>query len=126
MFGPAVDVGVDGPFLTLGSPGHNSSSEPTWAKFREAMRVNHPQTWEKELSLAGSVHGYLCDFGVIGDVADLRSTGLLGNLFGEITGARTMEIIREYLSDFFDFALEGKGQGLLAGPSPKYPEVIFL
>jgi pimeloyl-ACP methyl ester carboxylesterase len=127
MFGPAVEVGVDGPFLTLGSPGHNSSSDATWARFREAMRVKHPRIWEKELSLAGSVHGLLSDFGLVGDVAGLRGTGqLVGNVFGEITGARTMEILREYLSDFSEFALEGKGQGLLAGPSWKYPEVIFV
>jgi hypothetical protein len=47
-------------------------------------------------------------------------------MFGAITGMRTMEILREYLSDFFEFALQGKGQGLLAGPSKRFPEVSFV
>ncbi|KAK4120288.1 hypothetical protein N657DRAFT_649356 [Parathielavia appendiculata] len=127
MFGPAVNVGVARPFLSLGSPGHNSTSDETWARFRDATTANNSRVWHKELSLAGSVHGILSDFGLIGDVAGLRDSGeLVGSLFGKITGARTIEILKEYLSDFFEFALKGKGQGLLAGPSQKYPELIFV
>ncbi|KAL2135713.1 hypothetical protein VTI74DRAFT_7230 [Chaetomium olivicolor] len=127
MFGPAVDEGVARPFLVFASPGHNSSSLESWGRFRNATREKHPGTWFKEVNLADSVHGILIDFGLIGDVAGLRDNDkLVGNLFGKITGARTMKILREYFSDFFGFALEGKDQGLLAGPSKKYPEVSFV
>ncbi|KAH6850451.1 hypothetical protein B0I37DRAFT_371672 [Chaetomium sp. MPI-CAGE-AT-0009] len=128
MFGPAVDEGVPGPFLTFGSPGHNSTSDESWERFFNATGTNYPEAWIKELSLEGSVHGLLIDFALVGDVADLRGDDkqVVGNLIGTITGARTMEILRAYLSDFFKFALEGKGKGLLVGPSKKYPEVLFL
>jgi hypothetical protein len=128
MFGPAVEVGVPRPFLTFGTPGHNSTSDATWGRFFNATRTHHPRTWIKELSVADSVHGLLIDFALVGDVAELRGDDrqLVGNMFGKITGVRTMEILRAYLSDFFDFALEGRGQGLLAGPSRKYPEVSFV
>ncbi|KAK4149200.1 hypothetical protein C8A00DRAFT_38198 [Chaetomidium leptoderma] len=127
MFGPAVDVGVAKPFLTFATPGNNSTSVESWGRFRNATEAHHPRPWFKKLNLADSVHGLLIDFALVGDVAELRGTGqLVGNLFGKITGTRTMEILGEYLSDFFGFALEGSGQGLLAGPSRRYPEVTFV
>ncbi|KAK3297152.1 uncharacterized protein B0H64DRAFT_423433 [Chaetomium fimeti] len=128
MFGPAVDEGVEGPFLMFGSPGHNSSSDETWERFFNATGENYPRSWMKELSLEGAIHGLLIDFALVADVAGLRGDDkqVVGNLIGTITGARTMEILRAYLSDFFEFTLDGKGKGLLAGPSKKYPEVLFL
>jgi hypothetical protein len=128
MFGPAVEEGVAGPFLTVGSPGHNATSDETWERFFNATRTNYPGAWNKELSVKDSAHGLLIDFGLVADVADLRGDDkqIVGTLVGTITGVRTMEILRAYFSDFFKFALEGKGQGLLAGPSKKYPEVLFL
>ncbi|EAQ86150.1 hypothetical protein CHGG_07403 [Chaetomium globosum CBS 148.51] len=128
MFGPAVEEGVQGPFLTFGSPGHNSSSDETWERFFNATRTKYPRTWLKELSVEDSAHGLLIDFGLVADVADLRGDDkqVVGNLVGVMTGARTIEILRAYLSDFFEFTLGGKGQGLLAGPSKKYSEVLFL
>jgi hypothetical protein len=127
MFGPAERLGVSGPFLMFGTPGSNSTSNESWGNFRNATEANYPGTWYQELNLADSLHGLLIDFALVGDVAGLRGTGkLVGNMFGEITGMRTMEILREYLSDFFEFALQGKGQGLLAGPSKRFPEVSFV
>jgi hypothetical protein len=128
MFGPAVEEGVAGPFLTVGSPGHNATSDETWERFFNATRTNYPGAWNKQLSVKDSAHGLLIDFGLVADVADLRGDDkqIVGALVGTITGTRTMEILRAYFSDFFKFALEGKGQGLLAGPSKKYPEVLFL
>ncbi|KAK4148315.1 uncharacterized protein C8A04DRAFT_24124 [Dichotomopilus funicola] len=126
MFGPAVDVGVAGPFLTFGTPEHNSTTEPTWTPFFNASVAQ--DAWIKELSVADSVHGLLIDFGLMGDVAGLRGEGskLVGLVFGKITGQRTLEILSAYLSSFFDFALEGKGEGLLGGPSEEYPEISFI
>lgn len=128
MFGPAVEEGVAGPFLTFGSPGHNGTSDETWEKFFNATRTNYPGAWNKELSVKDSAHGLLIDFGLVADVADLRGDDkqIVGTLIGTITGARTMEILRAYFSDFFEFALKGKGEGLLVGPSKKYSEVLFL
>lgn len=127
MFGPALEEGVDRPFLIFGTPGRNSTSVEDWKRFREATETNHPGTWFEEINLAGSVHGILIDFGLVVDVAGLRDNDkLVGNLVGKITGVRTMEILREYLSNFVDFALREKGEGLLAGPSEKYPEILFV
>ncbi|KXX73169.1 Platelet-activating factor acetylhydrolase [Madurella mycetomatis] len=127
MVGRAVDLGVARPFLIFGSTGHNSSSDDTWARFLDAMATQQPGTWIKELSVADSLHGYLTDFPLIGDVAGLRDNQqIVDMVIGKITGARMMEILTAYLPDFFAMALEGKPEGLLAGPSKLYPEVAFL
>lgn len=46
-------------------------------------------------------------------------------LKGPIEGYRGMQIITDYLTAFFDQTLNGKPSPLLAGPSPRYAEVIF-
>jgi len=131
MFGPVLQAGFGGPganqsFLIVGSEGHNSSNEPSWESLWQAVRL-HPPRWIKELSVNGSLHGSFWDLSLIGDVSGLRSNDqLVRDLFGEILGARIMEILREYLDDFFQMTLGDAGQGLLEGPNREYPEVEFL
>ena len=55
-----------------------------------------------------------------------ESEFLRDNMLGNVTGVRAMKIMREYMSDFIDFGLGGKDEGLLAGPSPEYPDVEFV
>lgn len=44
---------------------------------------------------------------------------------GFLPGKRVLEILSRYLSAFFVFILRGnEGEGLLSGPSKKYPEVV--
>jgi dienelactone hydrolase len=134
MFGrAALEEGAPGPFLIFGSTGHNSSSDDSWARFWNSTTGNDKRIqggrkkWMKELSVVGSTHATYTDSSLIGDVSGLRDNPQLMELvFGGFPGLRAMEIMREYLSDFFRFALQGAGEGLLAGPSSKFPEVQFL
>ena len=49
------------------------------------------------------------------------------DLFGKLTGARAMELMRRYLDDFIDFTLNGKDEGVLKGPTdPEYPDMVFI
>ncbi|RUT35890.1 Platelet-activating factor acetylhydrolase plasma/intracellular isoform II [Paenibacillus zeisoli] len=52
----------------------------------------------------------------------IRLTGMTGN----IDGNRGAKIANEYVLNFFDKQLKGKGGELLTGPSPAYPEVKFM
>ncbi|KEY68842.1 hypothetical protein S7711_03783 [Stachybotrys chartarum IBT 7711] len=130
MYGRALDLGTDRPFLIIGSTGHNSSAvdlDGSWARFWQATEKLHPSAWMTELNLAGSIHATFSDSGPIGDVTGLRDIERLRQLaFGQITGARAFKILREYLSDFMRFSLGLGREGLLAGPSSKYPDVIFF
>jgi hypothetical protein len=60
--------------------------------------------------------------GVTNELSDDAEMALIGKL----PGARVMDVLREYLSGFFRFVLEGAGEGLLSGPSLQFPEVLFL
>jgi hypothetical protein len=46
-------------------------------------------------------------------------------VFGTIVAQRCEEIQHAYLTAFFDFALKGKKEKLLHGPSREFPEVSF-
>lgn len=127
MWGDAVAAGVGRPFLIWGSEGHNSSNDQSWGQFLHAMESNHSSVWKRELSLEGSLHGSFLDFSLIGDITGLRTNpALVEAVFGKITGDRIMQILREYVSDFFEFALGGRDEGLVGGPSEEFPEVEFL
>jgi len=124
MFGPVLSEGVDRPFMIWGTIGHNATTLPSWDEFIKSMRSRG--AWVKELGLEDSTHFTMADFSILGDVSGLRDNERLVELFfGAITGSRAMEILRQYLSDFFEFALGREGEGLLEGPSKQFPEVTF-
>jgi pimeloyl-ACP methyl ester carboxylesterase len=129
LWGDVQYTGVSRPFLSLGSVGHNSSTpeEPSWGNFYAAMETYHSDVWARELSLKESAHNSYQDLGVIGDVAGLREDeALVDRLFGKLLGSRAMELLREYLGDFIELTLLDGDEGLLAGPSNDFPEVVFV
>ncbi|KAK4172865.1 hypothetical protein QBC36DRAFT_68426 [Triangularia setosa] len=127
MFGAGVETGAARPFLLFGAAGHNTSNEETWARFWNATAARQPVPWMKELSVLNASHGTYTDYPLVGEITGLdESKELRELLFGSVSGVWFMEMMREYLSDFFRFALKGTGEGLLAGPSNRYPEVKFL
>ncbi|KAK5995463.1 putative 1-alkyl-2-acetylglycerophosphocholine esterase [Cladobotryum mycophilum] len=127
LWGREIDIGVPKPFLIFGSEGHNSTSEPTFAEFFDAMKERHPNVWTRELNLKDSVHGSYWDMSIVGDITGLRNNEELVELwFGKATGARVVEVLRAYLGAFVGFALGNAGEGLLSGPNSKYPDVSFV
>ena len=125
LFGSVLSEGAARPFLVLGSVGHNSSVDMSWDEFINSTRSRG--TWVKELGLEESLHWSLHDFSIFADVAGLRDNeDLVALFFGAILGSRVMEILREYLSDFVEFALGSGDEGLLKGPSERFSEVNFL
>jgi pimeloyl-ACP methyl ester carboxylesterase len=127
LWGRAINAGVAHPFLQFGSAGHNSSSEPSWSSFWDAMDSNYPDVWYRELTLDDALHGSYWDLPIIGDITGLREEPTLEEfLFGKVTGERVMEVLRAYLGDFVNFSLLGGDEGLLAEESPEFPDVHFL
>lgn len=132
MLGPVLNAGIGRPgihqsFLLWGAEGHNSSSDESWARFLETVKMWDEGEWVGELALKGAVHGSFADFGVVADVAGLRADeGLAKALFGKISGARVMQVVATYVDAFMNKTLRGGPDGLLSGPSEVYPEVEFL
>lgn len=119
--------GVNRPILLLASKAHTFEIDNTWEHFWNATVTNYPGNWIKYLMVTEAAHSTYSDFTAVGDLTNFREDDFLrDNVFGNITGTRFLKILREYSSDFFDFSLRRKGEGLLAGPSPEYPEVAFV
>lgn len=127
MFGRGVPEGVPAPFLVFGSDGHNSTTEPTWGPFFDAMEDKRRGVWNRELTMEESGHGTFTDSSTIGDVSGLRSNPeLVENTFGKVSGRHAMAVLGDYMDDFIRFTLKGAGPGLLAGESERYPDVHSL
>jgi pimeloyl-ACP methyl ester carboxylesterase len=118
--------GVDRPFFLFASKNHNFTIDKSWEDFWDATVTNHPGTWLKVVRISEAQHNTFGDFAAIGDMLPLRENEFLrDNFIGNVTGERAMKIMREYMSDFIDFGLGCKGEGLLSRPSPEYPDVEF-
>lgn len=127
MFGSVVNRGLHKQFVLWGHTGHSTlpgvDLDSTWVTFWSKLTG-----FKRELSLEGSAHGTFTDLPEAVDVLGL--SGILppevGEELGNINGTRALEVISTYVVAFFDFVLKGKAIGLFEGPSPEFPEVIFV
>ncbi|KAF3490769.1 PAF acetylhydrolase family protein [Arthroderma uncinatum] len=134
LWGPAVEIGLGGrkepqPYLQWGAFYHNRHNDTSWNTLWKAMDRLHPDSWKKELAIPEGRHNTFTDFPIIIDAAKVRDVidkSAIEELIGDIPGVRGMEFIKAYVNDFFQFSLFGKDEGLIKGPSPKYPEITFL
>jgi hypothetical protein len=113
-------------FLMVGTSSHNSttSDETSWGSFKNAQKG-----WVKEIAMQGFEHGTFADLGTVAVLLGLDKTlppGTLEPVIGTVDVARARLIIGEYVKAFFEFALEGKKEGLLKGPNKKFPEAVFI
>ncbi|GIH03770.1 esterase [Rhizocola hellebori] len=124
ILGRAALHGLDRPFLQIGTPGHDSTTDPSWT----AMRAN-ARGWHRELCLQGSTHLGLNDLAVtipfLAKVFGLSAQEVQYAL-GTIDPARSVAVIRAYVTAFLDQHLRGAEQTLLDQPSPRFPEMVFV
>lgn len=126
LWGPVLQKGVSRPFFTIGAEGHREADK-SWDVFYKAMDEKHPGVWVKEIAVKNASHGSFWDTVIMGDMTGLRGKNeALDAFFGKMTGKRAMEVLRAYMGDFIGFTLRGKGEGLLKGPSDKFPDVTFI
>jgi pimeloyl-ACP methyl ester carboxylesterase len=128
VFGPMLDEGAPRPVLFFGSQipeEHNSTTDDAWALFFASQDAKHPDLWSRELNVVGSSHSTYGDYSLIADATGLGGDEAFEFFFGRVAGDRAMEILTEYVTDFVEFTLLHEDEGLLAGESPEFPEVIF-
>jgi predicted dienelactone hydrolase len=118
FFAPVPADGLDRrPFLLLGTEtGHSPGSieDDTWD--RDWLRLDG---WKRWLTVTGTGHFDFSDVPVLADQLGLPDPG------SPLPGPRTAQIVRDYVSAFFDLHLRGISQPLLDGPTPENPEVVF-
>ncbi|UNI17603.1 hypothetical protein JDV02_003935 [Purpureocillium takamizusanense] len=125
FWGPVTATGVPRAILVVGAEGHNATMTPGWTGFFKAMDAQHPRVFSKLLNVRDTVHNSFWDMSLVGDIAGLRNNEALLPFLGKATGARVMEVLKGYLLDFVAFTLLGEDEGLLEGPSPRFPDVTF-
>lgn len=124
MFGVGVvEGGVVRLFLIFGVDGYNIIIDEIWGWFWDVIVERRFGLWMKELSVVNVMYRMFLDFLLVGEVSEeLRRVGF----GGVVSGVWVMEMMMEYLVDFFWFVLMGKGEGLFVGESGRFFEVKFL
>lgn len=125
--GPVATAGLDAPFLLMSSAEHNRDNDPSWAQF-----WSHLRGWRQDLRLLGSGHEAYTDLSPL--IQQLvRALSLppdvvasLTEEIGTIAAGTTIATERAYLGAFFDLHLRRGDGRLLAGPSPRFPEIEFV
>jgi dienelactone hydrolase len=107
--------GLSRPFLFLGTQAKHKPGDgaATWDRDWKLLTG-----WKRWLVVAGSVHGSFNDMSLLADQFGL-------DYDADLSGARSLEIIRRYTRAFFDQHLRNKPQPLLDKPSTRYSEVKF-
>lgn len=122
--GPVVTTGLNRPFLLLSAADHNRDNDPSWASFWTASTG-----WKRDFRLLGAVHGTYFDglvlFPQLAGVLGLTPTQLTNDV-GTIDQARAITVESTYVDAFFDEQLRHHPEQLLDGPSPRFPEMVFV
>lgn len=108
------------PVFLISSINHTVQMDPSWSVFEE-----HQTSWWESVSVYGAGHLDFSDIALWNTA--LGYPPLLGGSFGPTGGLRATEITRKYVRDFFKW-VEGKskGKGVLAAPSLKWREVVYV
>lgn len=118
----AVD-GSNHALLLFGRQDLDAFEAATWKKFWTKQRGPKLQ-----LNLKGSRHSTFTDFAALVPQAALilhEPPSWVVELIGTINGPRAVTVARAYLNAWFDTYLRRRSSPLLAGPSPRYTEVLF-
>lgn len=118
QFAALPEDGLGGrPFLLLGTTDHSPGANPrdtTWE--RDWARLDG---WKRWLTVTGTGHLDFSDISVLAEQAGLPDNG------SPLPGDRTAQVVRDYVSAFFDLHLRGLAQPVLDGPDAGHPEVVF-
>lgn len=113
LYGRIQKDGIDRPVLFIQDDDGNTS--PHWIATWPLIRGYH-----QLLRLKGTLHYGMMDARLLADLA-----GIDAPILGSIDGLTQIKTYNAYARDFFEFVLHGKDLGLLEGPSPEYPEMVF-
>ena len=110
--------------MLVSSQDNGRNVDPTWAELWKNLRG-----WRVDLRLAGAEHLAFSDGAVLYPQAASAlglTTSQLAQLVGTISGDRAVAVESTYVRAFFDRWLRHHDSCLLAGPSPRYPEIKFI
>jgi pimeloyl-ACP methyl ester carboxylesterase len=111
---PAPQRGLDRPFLLFGSSAHHlPGDDAKWDALAGELTG-----WHRWLTITGSEHFTFTDLALLND--QLGEPPL-----GAVSGARSVQLTRRYVTTFVDRHLRGHDEPILDRPSPADPEIVF-
>ncbi|KAK2766130.1 hypothetical protein FQN54_007646 [Arachnomyces sp. PD_36] len=123
VWGPAEHQDQTRPFLIFGTGIHNKTNDSTWPNFWP-----HLKGWRKSLLYQNAAHMSFSDLPILLELAGFDPEDVPPGIdlaVGTVDGVRNMELLTEYVTTFLDFVLKGEDEGILNGPTPKYPEILY-
>ena len=105
---------LDRPFMMVGggddhgSPGQDDTWDCAWEQL---------DGWKRWISVTGTTHSSMTDFGPLGEQAGLNED--------ELDGFRSNEISRALVTGFVDTHLRGEAAPVVDGPNEAWPELEF-
>jgi len=122
---PVLNDGLSRPFMIMATPGSDINTVPAWRPFWK-----HSAGWHLDLTMRGASgdHSYGDAAPLLPQIARLLRLpeSFVTRDIGTIDPAETVPAEEAYLSAFFDRWLRGRDDHLLDGPSPRYPEFVFV
>jgi predicted dienelactone hydrolase len=120
---PPITAELDRPFMMMTAV-FTRAAQPSAAEF-----WSHLTGWRLNVQAEGAVHSSYCDLQWL---MPQLATALgitdaeLPDWIGTLDPARAVRIQQAYPLAFFDQHLRGRRRHLLDGPSPAFPEVMFM
>lgn len=120
-----AEHGLSKPFLLMGSQagGRHAANNRSWAALWNASRG-----WHRDLYLTGSGHGSYTDGEALLPQIARQVTlppGVLAGI-GSVDPGGAVAANRSYVAAFFDRWLRHRDDGLLNGPSARFPQMTFV
>lgn len=104
---------LDRPFMMVGAEVHGQpGDDKTWSQAWKRL-----DDWKRWITVDGTTHSSMTDFGPLGEQAGLNQD--------ELDGFRSNEISRALVTAFVDEHLRGEREPILCGPSGDWPELEF-
>jgi predicted dienelactone hydrolase len=104
---------LDRPFLMVGAAEHGQPGEDkTWRKAWKRL-----DDWKRWITVDGTTHSSMTDFGPLGEQAGLNQD--------ELDGFRSNEISRSLVTAFVDTHLRGEEEPIFECANPDWPELEF-
>lgn len=121
VYGPVLSTPEPLPFLTLATPGHNSTQDDTWAAFFSQLDARG--AFWRAITVNGTVHQSFLDIPLLRDLLPPVGEAVPAGAWGTIGGERLLALENELLDAIYGYCVKGKSSAALDTLVKQNPEL---